>query len=70
MKKKNSAVPSTAPRLIGADPIREFTRMFPKEATVLGAKGSRSANLSVIFFAYSLNGSVYNASFSAKGGDV
>jgi len=61
MKKKQLAP-------IGADPIREFIARLPKEVIFLGAKGSRSAEQSVIHLVYSFSGSVCETSFSKKGG--
>ena len=56
MRTKHLAVPSTAPALIGADPIDEFIKALPRTAEILGAKETRTAEKSVIYVEYKFEG--------------
>ena len=58
MKTKKPAVQATAPAPIGADHIRDFLGLLPKQTQILGTKVHRNAGKSEIRVVYIENGKI------------
>ena len=58
MKKKNLAVPATAPAPISADPFRELLDIIPGDTVIFGAKAHRVNGKSEVRVAYLENGRI------------
>ena len=68
MKKKNLAVQATALAPIGANPIMDFFGTLPREASLLGMKGHRTAGKTEIYVNYCYDGKNIYSTVSWEGG--